>query len=316
MIRSRCQTRSSQSTSTAATAQIAASIAAAVFAVSAVVAVPVASAQTTAPAAAPQAPADPNPGAVTVAGSLDFVSQYMFRGIRQHSTGIALWPVLDLGVAAFSGEGGVKSVSLNAGSWNSLHTGDTGTDGPSTKFWYESDFYTTFTLGFGGGVSFATTYTAYTSPNNSYSTVKELMFKLGIDDTAALGKGAVKPYVIIAQELDTAPGLGQADSGTKAGTYLELGVSPGYSGAKASVAFPVKVGLSLGNYYELQGTDHAFGFFSIAGLVTVPIGSTTRFGAWNVHFGGEFQKLGDTTKALNGDKGTRGIGSFGIGFSY
>ena len=101
----------------------------------------------------------------------------------------------------------MKSVGINFGTWNSLHTGDTGTDGPSTKLWYESDFYTTLGLGFGGGVSFATTYTAYTSPNNSYSTVKEIMFKLAVDDSAYLGKAAVKPYVILAQELDTAPGL-------------------------------------------------------------------------------------------------------------
>lgn len=81
--------------------------------------------------------------------------------------GRAIWPAADLGIAAYSGDGGVKSVGINIGSWNSLHTGDTGTDGPSTKFWYESDFYAALGLGFGGGVSLATTCTAYTSPNNS-----------------------------------------------------------------------------------------------------------------------------------------------------
>jgi hypothetical protein len=59
-----------------------------------------------------------------------------------------------------------------------------------------------------------------------------------------------------------------------------------------------------------------FGDFSIAGLVTVPLGGTTSLGAWNVHGGVEFQALGDTTKALNGGDGQRVIGSIGIGFSY
>ncbi len=47
----------------------------------------------------PAAPPDPNPGGFTLTGSFDAVSTYMFRGIRQHSTGMALWPVADLGVA-------------------------------------------------------------------------------------------------------------------------------------------------------------------------------------------------------------------------
>jgi hypothetical protein len=271
-----------------------------------------------APAAAqsPAEPADPNPGAFTLTGGMDVLNQYMFRGIRQNSTGFAMWPWADLGVALFSGEGGVKSVSLNVGSWNSLHTGDTGTDGPSTKLWYESDFYTTLSLGFGGGVTVGTTYTAYTSPNNSFSTVKELMVKVSVDDSSHLGKASLKPYVLIAQELDTSPGLGQADAGQNGGTYLEAGVAPGYSWPRASVAVPVKFGFSLSDYYEFAGEDNAFGFASVAAIVTAPLGATTKYGAWNVHGGVELQKLGDSTAQFNGDDDTQVIVSVGLGFSY
>jgi hypothetical protein len=45
---------------------------------------------------------DPNPGKLTLTESFDAVSTYMFRGIRQNSTGIALWPVADLGIAVWS----------------------------------------------------------------------------------------------------------------------------------------------------------------------------------------------------------------------
>jgi hypothetical protein len=259
---------------------------------------------------------DPNPGALTISGGYDFLNQYMFRGIRQNSTEIAMWPWFDLGIAAYSGDGGLKSVGVNFGTWNSLHTGDTGSDGPSGKLWYESDFYATLGLGFGGGVSFSTTYTAYTSPNNMFTTVKEIMFKLAVDDSGYLGKGAVKPYIAIASEFDTSAGIGQADGGAEGGTYLELGIAPGYSGSKASIAIPIKLGMSLSNYYELAGEDNKFGYFSIGGLVTVPLGPTTKFGAWNVHFGAEFQKLGDTTAFFNGGEDTQGIVSGGIGFSY
>jgi hypothetical protein len=268
------------------------------------------------PAWAQDAPADPNPGALTVAGSIDLLNQYMFRGIRQNSTGFVTWPAVDLGIAAYSGDGGLKSVGINFGTWNSLHSGDTGSDGPSGKLWYESDFYATVGFGFGGGTSFSTTYTAYTSPNSGFTTVKEVSFKLGVDDSAYLGKAAVKPYLIIAQEFGTDIATGQADGGDNAGTYMEIGFAPGYAASRASIAFPIKVGFSLSDYYELAGEDNKFGFFSIGGLVTVPLGGTTSFGAWNVHGGVEYQALGTTTEFFNGGDSSQVIGSFGIGFSY
>jgi hypothetical protein len=278
------------------------------------------------PAAAQSSPpsADPNPGGMTLTGSFDVVSTYMFRGIRQHSTGIALWPASDLGLAVYSGSGGLKSVGVNVGTWNSLHTGDTGLDSLSGKLWYESDFYASLGLGFGGGTSLTTIYTAYTSPNNSYTTVKEIAFKLAVDDSAYLHKAALKPYALVAFEFDTDTFVGQADTGGSAGRYLELGVAPGYTASKASIAVPIKVGLSLADYYELNvGTsvapafvDNTFGYFSIAGIVTVPVGGTTRFGSWNVHGGVEYQALGDTTEVFNGGDSSRTIGSVGIGFSY
>ena len=264
------------------------------------------------------AQADPNPGAMTITGNIDFLNQYMFRGLRQNSTGMVMWPSFDLGIAAFSGTRALKNVGINVGTWNSLHTGDTGQDGPSGKLWYESDFYASLGLGFGGGTSFTTTYTAYTSPNNSFSTVKEISFKVAVDDSGRFGKMAVKPYALLGVEIDTEVATGQADGGSKAGRYLELGIAPGYSAKRFSAAVPVKVGLSAGDYYEhpLTGVDEKFGYFSIAGIVTVPLGGTTKFGAWNVHAGGEFQKLGETPKFFNGGESNQFIGSVGVGFSY
>ena len=268
-----------------------------------------------APASA-QEPADPNPGNVTVTAGIDFLNTYMFRGIRQDDSGLIAWPYGDLGLALYSGEGGVKSVGLNIGTWNSLHSGPTGSDGPSGRMWYESDFYATLGLGFGGGSALSFNYTAYNSPNSTFTTVKEFQIKYALDDSAFLGGAALKPYALLAMEFGSEPGTGQADGGLEAGKYLELGVAPGYTGSRAGIAFPVKVGLSVGDYYELAGEDHKFGYVSVAGIVTVPIGGTTSFGAWNVHGGVEFQALGDTPEAFNGGDSSKVIGLFGIGLSY
>ena len=96
-------------------------------------------------------------------------------------------------------------------------------------------------------------------------------------------------------------------------------MAPGYAGTRASIAFPIKVGLSANDYYEFgTGEDSKFGYFSIAGIVTVPIGSH-----FNIHGGGELQTFGDNVKAYNsfGDdeddpSGVAGIASIGIGFSF
>jgi uncharacterized protein (TIGR02001 family) len=254
-----------------------------------------------APAVAQDAPAATP--VVAFSGGIDVVNRYMFRGIRQNSEGMATWPWFDFGVTAFEGDGGLKKVGINVGTWNSAHS--------KPGSWYESDVYATLGLGFGGGVSIGTTYTSYTSPDDLFTHVKELAVKLSVDDSAYLGAGALKPYALFAAELSTEPGMYQADGGLKGGKYLELGVAPGYSGSKASLAIPLKVGLSVGDYYELNGVDNKFGFFSAAGIVTVPMGSH-----WNVHGGVEVQALGDTTEALNGGDSSRVIGSFGIGFAY
>ena len=254
---------------------------------------------------------DPNPGAITLTANFDFVNAYMVRGIPQDESGVIMWPSADLGFALYSGDGALKSVSANIGTWNSLHTGDAGLDNlVNGKLWYESDFYATAGFGFGKGTSLGVTYTAYTSPNGLFGTVKEMSFKFAVDDTGALGAFAVRPYVLLAQELD-----GQADGGAEEGTYLELGVAPGVTRPRVSVSVPVKLGLSLGDYYEGLNGDETFGYFSVGGIVTVPFTSApTTFGTWNVHGGIEYQRLGERNSFAYGKN--QAIYSIGIGFSY
>ena len=255
--------------------------------------------------------ADPNTGAMTLTANFDVVNAYMFRGIPQDESRVIMWPAADLGIALKSGDGALKSVGVNIGTWNSLHTGDAGLKNQvNGKMWYESDFYATVGFGFGGGTTVGVTYTAYTSPNGLFGTVKEIAFKLSVDDSGRLGAAAVRPYVLLARELD-----GQADGGSEEGTYVELGIAPGLSWSRASVSVPVKVGLSAGDYYEGLNGDERFGYFSVAGIATVPFTDTpTPFGTWNVHGGVEYQRLGDRNSFAYGQNQV--IYSIGVGFSY
>jgi hypothetical protein len=270
-----------------------------------------------APAAAQN---DPNPGALTFAGGLDVPTLYVFRGIRQEvDPKITMWPYGDLGIALGSSDGAVKSVAVNLGIWNSLHTGSSGLDGADLLH-YEEDFYAKLTLGFDRGFGLATTFTAYTSPNGFFSTVKEISFNVS-------KSGMIAPYALIAFELSDE---GQADGGQffggKKGTYVELGVGPNWplADGKATLTIPVKLGLSASNYYESfdTGDDNKLGFFDVGALVTVPLTRIpSQFGSWNIHGGADVLVFGDTTKALNvgtdGEaKKSKVIGLFGIGVSY
>jgi hypothetical protein len=257
-----------------------------------------------------QSTSGPNTGAVTLTGRYDVVNAFLFRGLPQDDTGVIMQPEASLAFALHSGEGGLKGVRATVGTWNSLHTGIAGTDGLG-RLWYWSEFRAGLDVEFAGGVSVGGRYTAYTSPNSGFTSVKEISFHFAFDDSRASGRFASRPYVIVARELE-----GQADGGASEGTYLELGAAPGIGGSRLRIAVPVRLGLSLGDYYEGASGDERFGFVSVAGLVTVPFSSRpTRFGTWNVHAGVEFVRLGDRNETILGAR-SKVIGSVGIGLSY
>ncbi len=249
-----------------------------------------------APAAARAQGSSPNSGRISFTGNLDATNAYLFRGIPQDDTKVILWPSIDAGVALSS------RLKLNVGLWNSLDTGATGLDGPSGKLWYESDFYGSLTYTV-GGLSMGAMYTGYTSPNNAFATVQEIAVKVA-------HSGRMKPYVLTAFELK-----GQADGGQGLGRYLEVGGAPSW-GTALTLAVPVKVGLSLGDYYELLSSqgDERFGFFSVAGTLTRTM-SSGAYGSWNVHGGVEYLLLGDRNALVLGSD-SKVVGSVGIGFSY
>lgn len=41
-----------------------------------------------------------------------------------------------------------------------------------------------------------------------------------------------------------------------------------------------------------------------------------QYGAWNVHFGGDAFLFGETTKAINAGKKSKGVFLFGFGVGY
>lgn len=248
-----------------------------------------------------------NEGRVSVGAGIDFSTSYYFRGIVQETSGFIAQPYLEAGLSLYEGDNG--SVSLAAGTWNSLHstTDDGFVGGGAPGIYYENDFYAGLGFGFAGGWGADVTYTAYMSPRGSWGTVKELAVGLSHDDVIA-------PYITLAFEID-----GSA-AGDNEGTYLELGIEPSLplDDAPVSVSFPVAVGLSPSDYYDPGGVNEAFGFFNVGAMLGVPLsGIPAEWGSWEFTAGVQLLFFGDVLKEINGsDDGVEPIGIFGLSLGY
>jgi hypothetical protein len=260
-----------------------------------------------------QAPAPASSDAVAVVAGIDIASQYIFRGVRQNATGVVVWPMAGVNVRILSNRGPFERIALDGGFWNSVNTGDTGSGGPASHRWYESRVSAGVDVLFRPGVSVATSYTAYMSPNDLFTTAKEAGVRVAMDDRRWLGRAAVHPYALMAFEIDATPGVGQLDGGLHAGRYLEVGATPGTLVRRATVSVPIKVGLSLRDYYELGNTDNRFGFASVGGFVSVPLGRISTIGRWHARGGIEVYRFGDTAKVFNGGDRYQATASVGIG---
>ena len=200
----------------------------------------------------------------SVSAGVDFTHNYIFRGLPQVKDTLISQPWIEVGADVND------MASIAIGSWNSLNEAG---DGPGA--FYESDFYASVSLAFENvGVDLG--YTAYMSPSDWFATTHEIGLGFSFDSPVA-------PYAAFAFEVD-----GGADLGDGKGTYLELGIEPGYEAGMASVSVPVALGLSLSNYYETApGVDNTYGFFSAGVTVAAPLGDYVEFwgGVSVVHMG-------------------------------
>ena len=257
-----------------------------------------------------------NSGALTLQGGLDIPTLYIYRGIVQEGDPkLTFMPFGDIGIRLSGSDGAVGSTRVDMGIWNSLNTGSSGTGGPLKALHYAEQFYATLTIGLPRHLTLTPGYLANSSPNRSYQTVREVNVKVAHFSRIA-------PYALVAFELSD---TGQLDGGAKTGTYLEFGAGPtrGLPFWSAQLTVPIKVGVSLRDYYELFGSDlqyrdNRFGFFDIGGVITVPVSTlTSRFGQWNIHSGADVLTFGTTTTAFNrGNKRKTVVTLIGIGLTY
>lgn len=266
-----------------------------------------------------------NNGNVSIDAGFDIVSEYWFRGLYQENAGFIVQPYAEIGFSwpQVAESIGVDDVYSYVGSWASLHSKNTGNAGnPGHGAFYEYDFY----AGVGvviGKFDLGLSYTNYLSPNGAFGGFEELTFSVGYDDSGLYGDSlgedfALNPYAYIAWAYDDNAGTDPL--------YLELGVEPEFLLVESeeipvTLSIPVALGLGLNDYYfDQNGDDNTFGFFSVGAMVSVPVTFVpAEYGAWTASGGLTLLFLNDAqfeNAAGSNISDTRFIFSLGLSMSY
>lgn len=256
----------------------------------------------------------PNTGALEFSGGFDVASAYYFRGYLQENSGIILQPYLGVAFTPIESDDFTMGVSL--GTWNSIHSESTLSDGAGAGAWYENDITLELPISFG---KFTVTplYYLYQYPNGAFETIQEIGVTVAYDDMDAISKGfALNPYIGVYYEFDDANG--SEDS------YAEIGVGPSWTPPQVggydipALTFPIALGLSLDDYYvDSDGDNTLFGYLSVGVTTSFPLPVPEKWGAWNVNVGGYYQYLfADSAEATNNDSEHVFYGTIGMSFVY
>lgn len=249
--------------------------------------------------------------------NLDYTTAYFYHGILQEDTGLILQPAAKVTINLHEHDD--LTIDAYFATWNSFQGQKTGAQahGDFIEYWYEADLIGGIAIT-KGKLSIVTQYAFLTSPSDAYETVQELDVTLAFDDTEALGKLALHPYALLAVETgaDASDGA-QSDTGT----YLELGIAPGFGldlgKTPVSVSFPVSVGLSLHDYYQdAAGNDDTFGFVQVGVKASLPLPLGDQYGKWTLNAGASVLFLGDHTTEYNGGQSEQFIGTIGVQVNF
>jgi hypothetical protein len=277
---------------------------------------------------------------ITLRAGLDMTSQYFFRGILQENQGVVGQPWAELQLHFYRSESLISDVYLFSRSWNSFHSGPSGTESKlshSPAAWYETQL--TVGLGIEAFDVFTVSggYSIQISPNDRFTTVEELFLRGDLDDKklwnlrGELGSlkwefNGLQLYGMFAWETD-----GQRDgvdnggkfTGINRGVYSEVGAKPGVTlrpcdAFTISLSVPISVGFNVFEYHEVPHKgDAPFGFFTLGFEGEVPLKAIPeRFGAVSLYGAVNWYNLGQNVSKFNNGHNDEVVVSGGMRFSY
>jgi hypothetical protein len=230
---------------------------------------------------------------------VNFVSEYISRGLVLENQGVIAQPYLDLYFKLYEGEGFINKVSFNFGLWSSIHSHQQPPGGTTTDAWYEFDYTAGISVVFAKRFTGTLSYFEFDSPADNFATARSVNFNLAFDDTDFLGAFALHPHVAVLTELN-APGFAGLDED---GWYYEIGIAPSHTFGPLTVTLPINVGLGNSSFYA----GDTYGYSSAGISFSTPLSFIPeKWGAWTVSTGYTYYNLGDNLQTFS--KNTQGDG--------
>jgi hypothetical protein len=262
--------------------------------------------------------AGPNSGKVAFSVGYDFTTAYFFRGVLQERRGLIMQPYGEINVNLYADEEGpVTGFTLIGGMWNSIHSEKTLADDTGPSNWYEADVYGGAKLTLLNKVDLKTLYIAYMYPGGAFNTVQELDLSVGLNDSEWLGTFALYPSITWAWEMENTA------LGNDEGRYIEINARPSFTIVESetypiTMAVPMQLGLSAGNYYEFPGErDETFGFFKGGLVFSMPLAFIpSDYGAFSVSAGASVYAFGTNLTKINEDDTPWVVGTWSINWAY
>lgn len=225
---------------------------------------------------------------ISVEATLDYVSQYFFRGYEQLDSdqGLVFQPGVSISFDL------TEDVSATLGTWGSIHT-DLPSGNTNPGNWFEQDYYGSIDFSLGDFTASAGLI-HYTFPAGPSGEISEVTFGLSYDDSDLLGDLAINPYIFYALEIKDSVTNTAFDSED---TYLEIGGALSFDMAEhydipIVWSVPIAVGLSPSGYYpdgSATGGDNIWGFTSVGLFGEVPLSAILNYdkwmAAWDLRFG-------------------------------
>lgn len=220
--------------------------------------------------------------------SLDLTSHYEYHGFLYAEDVPVTQGYARFTTPVYEGDGFLRAAHVGLGGFLSYHGSGDRAQGEGL---FEADLLATLLLELPAGFAADLEYWLETSPNDSFSDIHELDLRLRWND-APLWKGrlperfgGLQPHLLLGVELDGETDLGNESFGgadTDEGVYLEAGLRPSlrlleHETHPVTLAMPLRLGLSLSDYYEnLCGEDETFGFLEAALDLSAPLPFLSR----------------------------------------
>lgn len=274
---------------------------------------------------------------------VNFVSEYISRGLVYMNQGAIAQPYTDVYFKLYQGDGAINTVQLQLGAWSSLQSSVVTYDQELSKAiskysgvrdWFEFDYTAAVSVTFLKNYTATFSYIEADYPSSGWTAWPNRNLQLGIamNDSDYLGVFALHPHFNVLYEINSdgntgsnfaAPGAAGIKPG---GWYYEIGLAPSYTVMPKStypitLTVPITVGLGDQSGFYAGNT---FGYFTTGLNASVPLAFIPScFGAWTTTAGFNYYRLGDTateysqygTGVINNNR-NQWVFSGGVGMTF